>query len=91
MLSFLCGAPANAPHYCSEVYDKAVRAANLTADRDTRVRLYQQAQQAMYDDVPLVRLADVRAVRGAAEERAGVAAERARQPALWRGFAGEVA
>ncbi len=61
MLSFLCGAPANAPHFCSDVYDKAVRAANLTTDRDTRARLYEQAQQAMYDDVPLVRLADVRA------------------------------
>jgi dipeptide transport system substrate-binding protein len=61
MLSFLCGAPANAPHYCSGVYDQAVRAASLTTDHDMRVRLYQQAQQAMYDDVPLVPMADVRA------------------------------
>ena len=61
MLSFLCGAPANAPRFCNGTYDRAVRLANRVTDRNERIRLYQQAQQAMYDDIPLIRLADVKA------------------------------
>ena len=35
--------------------------ANLITDQNERARLYQQAQQAMSDDIPLIRLADVKA------------------------------
>jgi dipeptide transport system substrate-binding protein len=61
MLDFICHAPANEPRYCSEAYDGAVGEANIVTDRDERALLYRQAQQTMYDDVPLVRVADVKA------------------------------
>ncbi len=61
MLGFLCHAPANATRWCSAVYDAAVQKANLVTDQAERAKLYEQAQQAMYDEVPLVRLADVKA------------------------------
>lgn len=61
MLGFLCDSRANASHYCSKAYDTAVEKANIVTDQAERAKLYEQAQQAMYDDVPLVRLADVKA------------------------------
>jgi ABC-type transport system substrate-binding protein len=38
-----------------------VREANVIAQRDERARLYRHAQRIMYEEVPLVRLADVKA------------------------------
>jgi dipeptide transport system substrate-binding protein len=61
MLGFLCNSPGNATRYCSKAYDDAVQKANVVTNQDERATLYQQAQQAMYDDVPLVRLANVKA------------------------------
>ncbi len=61
MLEFVCRAPANAAHFCSPAYDAAVLRANVVTDQAERARLYQQAQRAMYDAVPLVRLANVMA------------------------------
>jgi len=59
MLEFVCHAPANAAHFCDPAYDAAVQRANVVTDQPERARLYQQAQQAMYRAVPLVRLANV--------------------------------
>jgi dipeptide transport system substrate-binding protein len=59
MLEFVCHAPANAAHFCDPEYDTAVQRANVVTDQAERARLYQQAQQAMYRAVPLVRLANV--------------------------------
>ncbi|HEX5325847.1 MAG TPA: ABC transporter substrate-binding protein [Acetobacteraceae bacterium] len=61
MLEFVCGSAANAARFCNRDYDKAVQRANIVTDRAERTRLYQQAQRIIYDDVPLVRLADVNA------------------------------
>ena len=61
MLDFLCHAPANDPRFCSQAYDRAVQEANTVTDRDQRARLYRQAQRTMYEEVPLVRIADVKA------------------------------
>ena len=75
MLSFLCGAPANAPHYCSNVYDTAVRAANLTTDAIRACgcmnrRSRRCTTMCRWSGWPMC------GVSGAAEERAGVSAER---------------
>lgn len=61
MLEFVCHALANAAHFCNAAYDAPVRRANVVTDQAERARLYQQAQQAMYRAVPLVRLAHVTA------------------------------
>ena len=61
MAGFLCGAPLSVTHWCSREYDAAVRQANASSNRDTRVRLYLQAQQAMHEDVPILQFADVQA------------------------------
>ncbi len=61
MLEFVCHSPDNAPRFCSRAYDDAVHQANLITDQARRARLYQQAQQALYAAIPLVRLADVKA------------------------------
>jgi dipeptide transport system substrate-binding protein len=52
---------ANAAHFCDPKYDAAVQRANVVTDQEERARLYQEAQQAMYRAVPLVRLANVTA------------------------------
>ncbi len=61
MLGFLCHSPGNSSHYCNKAYDDAVEKANVVNDQADRAKLYEQAQQVMYDDVPLVRLANVKA------------------------------
>jgi dipeptide transport system substrate-binding protein len=61
MLEFVCHAPANAAHFCSPAYDTPVLRADVVTDQNERARLFQQAQRAMYDAVPLVRLANVTA------------------------------
>ncbi len=61
MLGLLCHSPGNASRFCSDTYDQAVRKANVVTDQAERAKLYEQAQQAVYDEVPLVRLANVKA------------------------------
>ena len=61
LLGFLCHSPENAMHWCSKPYDDAVLKANLVTDQSERAKLYEQADQAVYDDVPLIRLANVKA------------------------------
>jgi dipeptide transport system substrate-binding protein len=61
MLGFLCHSFANEPRFCNAAYDQAVRQANLVIDQGERARLYREAQRIMFEEVPLMRLADVKA------------------------------
>lgn len=61
MFGLTCDNPGNAAHWCNRTYTDAVQKANLVSDVEQREPLYLAAQQALYDDVPLVRLADVTA------------------------------
>jgi dipeptide transport system substrate-binding protein len=61
MFGLTCDNPGNAEHWCNRTYTDAVQKANLVSDVEQREPLYLAAQQALYDDVPLVRLADVTA------------------------------
>jgi dipeptide transport system substrate-binding protein len=59
MLEFVCNSPDNSPHFCNRSYDDIIHRANLITDQAERARLYQKAQQIIYDNIPLVRLADM--------------------------------
>jgi dipeptide transport system substrate-binding protein len=59
MLEFVCTSPDNSPRFCNRSYDDLMRRANLVTDQAERARLYQKAQQIIYDNIPLVRLADM--------------------------------
>jgi dipeptide transport system substrate-binding protein len=61
MLGFVCGAAGNAGHWCNQTYTDAVHKANVISDQAERTQLYIAADKAVYDDVALVRLADVKA------------------------------
>jgi dipeptide transport system substrate-binding protein len=61
LLGFICNNPGNASHWCNQTYTDAVQKANVVTDQAERTQLYITADQAVYDDVPLVRLADVNA------------------------------
>jgi dipeptide transport system substrate-binding protein len=61
MLGFVCGALSNAPRFCNAEYDAAVQKANVAADQSERAALYRRAQQVLYNEMPLMRLADVKA------------------------------
>jgi dipeptide transport system substrate-binding protein len=61
MLGRLCHAPGNAGHFCDPAYDAAVSKANVVTDQTERAKLYEQAQQVLYNDVAQVQLADVTA------------------------------
>ncbi len=61
LLGFVCDSPGNAIHWCNKTYTDAVNKANIVSNQNERAQLYIQADKAVYDDVPLVRLADVKA------------------------------
>jgi len=61
MLGRLCHAPGNAGHFCDPAYDAAVTKANVVTDQAERAKLYEQAQQVLYNDIAQVQLADVTA------------------------------
>ncbi|HUK09211.1 MAG TPA: ABC transporter substrate-binding protein [Stellaceae bacterium] len=61
LLGFTCDNPRNAAHWCNRAYTDAVQKANLITDEEQREPFYITADKAVYDDIPLVRLADVKA------------------------------
>jgi dipeptide transport system substrate-binding protein len=61
LLGLVCGSAGNAMHWCNKTYTDAVEKANIVSDQSQRAQLYIQADKAVHDDVPLVRLADVKA------------------------------
>ena len=64
MLGFSCDAiktGGNTGHWCNQAYTDAVNKANLVTDIRDRSKLYVDAQQAFYDDVPGMLFADVKA------------------------------
>ncbi len=61
MLEFVCHSPDNYPHFCSPDYDRLMQQANVSTDQAKRAGLYEKAQQVIYDQIPLVRLADLSA------------------------------
>ncbi len=61
LLGFTCDNPGNATKWCSQTYTDAVNKANVISDQAERAKLYQIADKAVYDDVPLIRIANVNA------------------------------
>ncbi len=61
LLGFVCDSPGNAIHWCNKAYTDAVQKANVVSSQAERAQLYVAADEAVYNDVPLVRLADVKA------------------------------
>jgi dipeptide transport system substrate-binding protein len=61
LLGFTCNNPGNATHWCNQTYTDAVQKANVVTNQAERAQLYITADQAVYDDIPLVRIADVKA------------------------------
>jgi dipeptide transport system substrate-binding protein len=64
MLGFTCDAiktGGNSGHWCNQAYTEATNKANLVSDIRDRTKLYVDAQQAFYDDVPATLFADVKA------------------------------
>ncbi len=61
MLEFVCHSPDNYPHFCNPRYDELMQEANVSTDQAERAELYEKAQQIIYDQIPLVRLADLTA------------------------------
>jgi len=59
--SFACNSTGNAAHWCNKTYTDAVEKANVVSNQNERAQLYITADKAVYDDVPLVRLANVKA------------------------------
>jgi dipeptide transport system substrate-binding protein len=48
----------NESQWCHKELDDAVGAARRTVDRNERIALYRKAQRIVYDEVPLIPLAD---------------------------------
>ncbi len=61
LLGFTCNNPANAARWCNQTYTDAVLKANVITDQAERTKLYVTADKAVYDDIPLLRIADVKA------------------------------
>jgi dipeptide transport system substrate-binding protein len=61
LLRFMCNAPTNGGHWCDKVYDDAVEASKTISDPTARAKFYKQADKIIYDDVALIRFADVKA------------------------------
>ncbi len=51
----------NTAFWCSDAYDGPLLRANLVTDQAERAKLYKQAQQAFYDEMPGLLFADVKA------------------------------
>jgi peptide/nickel transport system substrate-binding protein/dipeptide transport system substrate-binding protein len=49
---------SNYAKWCDPAYDKLIQQAKTTSDRDTRIRLYQQAQQILKAQVPITPIAN---------------------------------
>ena len=50
----------NVAHWCNQQFSDLYAKADLVTDQAERAKLYQQAQQVFYNDIPGVMLADVR-------------------------------
>jgi dipeptide transport system substrate-binding protein len=61
LLGFICDNPGNASHWCNQAYTDAVKKANVVTGQAERAQLYVAADEAVYNDIPLVRIADVKA------------------------------
>jgi dipeptide transport system substrate-binding protein len=64
---FTCGALKNGrniPQWCNEAYSEVVQKANIVTDPAERTKLYQQAQQIFYDELPAMLFADAKAFVG---------------------------
>jgi dipeptide transport system substrate-binding protein len=71
MIGFTCGAlksGRNIPQWCNRQYSDLVQQANLVTDQAARAKLYVQAQQVFYDEVPAMMFADARAFVGLRDE-----------------------
>lgn len=51
---------SNVEHWCNKQMTDLINKADLVTDQNERAKLYQQAQQIFYDDIPGVMLADVK-------------------------------
>jgi ABC-type transport system substrate-binding protein len=49
---------SNYAKWCNTGYDKLVTQAKLTSDRNERIKLYQQAQNILKNDVPITPIAN---------------------------------
>jgi dipeptide transport system substrate-binding protein len=54
----------NLPQWCNKAYSALIDKANLITSADERAKLYMQAQQIIYDEVPLMLFADANAFVG---------------------------
>ena len=90
LLGFTCNNPGNAGHWCNQVYTDAVQKANVVTNQDERAKLYIAADKAVYDDVFLIRLADVKAYVPVRKRRR-VQAALSRRPTVRRCVAWQVA
>ena len=64
---FTCAALKNGrniPQWCNEAYSDLVQKANLVTNPEERTKLYQQAQQIIHDEVPMMLFADAKAFVG---------------------------
>ena len=64
---FTCGALKNGrniPQWCNEAYSDIVQKANVVTSVEERTKLYQQAQQILHDEVPMLLFADAKAFVG---------------------------
>lgn len=54
----------NIPQWCNQPYSDIVQKANIVTDPEERTKLYQQAQQIFFDEVPAMLFADAKAFVG---------------------------
>ena len=52
---------SNVEHWCNKQMTDLINKADMVTDQNERAKLYEQAQQIFYDDIPGVMLADVKA------------------------------
>jgi len=67
MLGLTCemvNAGRNVPHWCNKEFSALVQKANVVTDPKERAKLYYDAQQVFYDQVPGINFADARAYVG---------------------------
>ncbi len=74
MIGFTCGAlktGRNVPQWCDKTYSDLVQQANVVTDQAARAKLYVQAQQVFYDEVPAMMFADASAFVGLRDDVQG--------------------
>lgn len=67
MIGFTCGAlksGRNYPQWCNRTFSDLVERANIVTDPAARAKLYVEAQQVFFDEVPAMMFADARAFVG---------------------------